>query len=93
MRIEHCTSQGECAIIYNIVCRYEALTKKTFDRQQLQMDIEACHCNGNPLDLQGLFKSMPWDLIHDVKGIKAYLDRTNGKLKDGFKPKHSTEVS
>lgn len=55
----------------------------------LAMDIEACHCNGNPLRLIDLVQAKDHEVIHDVGGIYRHLDRRTGKLRDGFSPRYS----
>jgi hypothetical protein len=51
---------------------------------QADMDISACHANGNPLDLGGLLKAGADDFEHDVFGIRRHMDRTTGKLNGIF---------
>jgi len=52
-----------------------------------RMDLEACHCNGCPLDLPRMATARPQDLIHDVMGINANINRDTGKLENCFVPR------
>lgn len=58
-----------------------------YDRLSATMDIEACHCNGMPLDLAKLLAAPDADFGHDVFGIRRYLDRTTGWIADRFVPR------
>jgi|SRR5882724_9750930 len=53
------------------------------------MDVEACHCNSNPLRLEELLTADDVHFNHDVFGIRRYLDRDSGKLTDHFTPRHT----
>ena len=53
------------------------------------MDITACHVSGNPLKLQLFLDGKEGDFLHDIMGIEQHLDRTTGKLGDGFLPRFS----
>jgi hypothetical protein len=55
----------------------------------LNMDITACHLNGNPLRLTDMLKDDDLNFMHDVHGIQRHIDRTTGKLKNGFSPRFS----
>jgi hypothetical protein len=54
------------------------------------MDLNACHCNGCPLNLRGLLEADESDLLHDLAGIRRHLDRRSGKLGDCFSPRYAT---
>lgn len=58
-----------------------------YDFQSAVMDLEACHCNGMPLDLQKLLDAPDGDFGHDVFGIRRFIDRETGKLTDCFVPR------
>jgi len=60
-----------------------------YDRMTAIMDIDACHCNGNPLKLQELLEADDFNFGHDVFGIRANIDRTTGKLQNCFVPRYS----
>lgn len=51
------------------------------------MDLEACHCNGCPLDIEKLEKADDFNFTHDVFGIVGHLDRRTGQLTRCFLPR------
>jgi len=55
----------------------------------MDMDITACHVNGNPLRLQALLDADDSNFVHDVLGIKYHINRKTGKLEDCFLPRYS----
>lgn len=55
----------------------------------IQMDICATHCNGNPLRLADLLKADDFNLLHDVSKIARHLNRETGELMDCFRPRFS----
>jgi len=55
----------------------------------IDMDIVATHCNGNPLRLQDLLGADDFNLLHDVSGIARHLNRQTGKLENHFSPRFS----
>lgn len=59
------------------------------ERMLVEMDITACHANGNRLKLQELLDAAPADFNHDVWGIRQHIDRLTGKLIDCFSPRYS----
>lgn len=61
-------------------------------RLDLSMDLTACHANGNPLDLDGLFKAERFDFVHDIAGICRHIDRATGTLRDCFSPRYSART-
>lgn len=60
-----------------------------YNNLKARMDIEACHCNGCPLDLQGLLDTDDGNFGHDVFGIRANIDRTTGQLLNCFLPRYA----
>jgi hypothetical protein len=93
-RINWAVSNEDRAAIKKIVMRYERIAKKIhgnldekYERQNLSMDITACHLNGTPLDLSNLLKSPDFDFIHDLAGISRHINRTNGRLESHFLPR------
>ena len=54
----------------------------------VQMDLTACHLNGCPLDLPGLYVARDFDFAHDINGIARNLDRKTGKLRNSFLPRY-----
>jgi hypothetical protein len=78
--------------IMAIVLRYARLVDADLEVQplSLMMDIEACHCNGCPLDLDELLNApRDTDVIHDVAGIQRYINRESGLLEEGFTPRYA----
>lgn len=59
------------------------------DCTQLEMDIVACHLNGCPLDLERLLAAEEGEFLHDVLGIRRYIDRATGELTECFVPRFS----
>ena len=55
----------------------------------IDMDIVATHCNGNPLRLNDLLGADDFNLLHDVSGIARHLNRETGKLEGFFSPRFS----
>jgi len=53
------------------------------------MDVTACHANGNKLDLAGLLAADDFNFSHDVFGIYRHIDRDTGKLGNCFRPRYS----
>ena len=60
-----------------------------YDQMTAEMDIDACHNNGNPLKLQALLEADDFNFAHDVFGIRQHIDRTTGELGDCFVPRYS----
>lgn len=90
-------SKAEFEIIRRIVARMGEMCQKEgfpFEHRDSLMDIEACHCSGNPLDLEKLLRAPDSDFGHDVFGIRRYLNRSTGELTQCFSPRCSLpEVS
>jgi len=60
------------------------------DRLGLEMDLTACHLNGNPLRLHDMLNAANiFDFAHDIFGIMDHIDRTTGKLLNCFSPRFS----
>jgi hypothetical protein len=55
----------------------------------IEMDVTATHCNGNPLRLDDLLNADDFNFLHDISGIARHLDRDTGKLADFFSPRFS----
>ena len=60
-----------------------------YPRLDAEMDILACHLNGNPLKLWALLGADDFNFDHDVFGIHRHIDRETGRLKDFFLPRYS----
>lgn len=81
-------TKQEAEIIRYIVDRALRLGKfGTGAVEFLDMDITACHANGCKLDLLKLLGAPNTDFMHDVCGIRDYLDRNTGKLTRCFLPR------
>ena len=68
-----------------IAQRAFALAK--FDVSETSMDVLAAHLNGCRLRLHALLEAGTGDFMHDVSGIRCYLDRKTGKLGNCFSPR------
>lgn len=92
-------TREEYLLIAAIAARYQDLAGADFpnifaDRMTLMMDIEACHCNGCPLDLVALLEApRDIDVIQDVAGIVQHLDRNTGRLLEFFTPRYALRVA
>ena len=53
------------------------------------MDIAAVHCNSCPLNLLHLLMCNNEDFSHDFCGIGRWIDRSNGALRNDFKPRNA----
>jgi hypothetical protein len=60
-----------------------------YDFVTAQMDINACHSNGMPLDLEALLAADDFNFAHDVFGIARHIDRDTGELEGFFVPRFS----
>lgn len=88
--IEWNATKDEHVVIGKIADRFIGFFKDHHvPKMELLMDLEATHCNGNPLKLQELLESKDADFAHDVSGIQRYIDRSTGKLQDCFSPRYS----
>jgi len=88
MLINWKTTKEEDILIRKIVDRATGLYP-TLDTMTLDMDITACHLNGNPLRLRELLDADDFNFCHDVIGIVNNINRTNGKLNNCFLPRFS----
>lgn len=59
------------------------------ENMTLLMDIDACHCNGNPLRLAELLEADDFNFAHDIFGIMGNINRATGKLENCFVPRYS----
>jgi len=74
-------------IAINAIAEMVAMLDPTRDVLTTQMDLEACHTHGCPLDLETLRKAKKSDLMHDVAGIHSHIDHDTGELRDCFVPR------
>ena len=81
----------ESEIIERIANRAIALYRKygntELDEVDIMMDLMACHCNGCPLRLSEMEQADDFNLMHDVTGINAHINRYSGKLERCFLPR------
>lgn len=90
--IEFRVSPEEQDIISKITQRAMTLAKKhgvQYEWLTGDMDLCACHCNGNPLDLQRLLDADDSNFAHDVFGIRRHINRDTGELENCFVPRFS----
>lgn len=55
------------------------------------MDIDACHSNGCPLNLQKLLDADDFNFAHDVFGIRANINRETGEIENCFLPRYAVK--
>jgi hypothetical protein len=80
--------QREDARLVALIAR-RANVQLNMNALDVSMDVAACHANGNRLDLKGLLSARDVDFAHDLFGIHRHLDRSTGRLKDFFVPRHT----
>lgn len=85
-QIEFNATREEIELIKNIVKRAISLGVET-RVVDLQMDIDATHSNGTPLDFQKLIEFDDFNFLHDIYGIMSHIDRNTGELKNCFLPR------
>ena len=92
-RVSFSVTAGDRQLIDAIVDRakrlYRQTTKRNLDTLECQMDVTACHANGNPLRLADLLVADDFNFGHDVFGISRHIDRSSGALLDCFVPRFS----
>ncbi len=89
-------SKAEAITISKIAHRAVAMAASAGIRYELMdanMDVTACHVNGNPLRLDDLLAADEANFNHDVFGIRRHIDRETGKLNDCFSPRYSVRAS
>lgn len=60
---------------------------KGWDKMTICMDLWFCIEGGCDLDLEGLLKCDPVNLVHDIVGINRNLDHRTYKLNNHFYPR------
>ena len=82
---------AEREIIERIAKRAVALYRKygntDVDELDIQMDLEACPCNGCPLRLADMEQADNFNFMHDISGINMHLNRNTGELSKRFLPR------
>ena len=94
--MKFCDNRTEVEIINKIADRFIGIAKEQgirLDKMGIVMDVEAAHCNGNPIDLVDLLAASKGDFVHDLDGIRRHIDRTTGQLGDCFSPRYSRRAS
>ena len=81
------TSTEEAAQIDQLVNRAAGMITGPVDKCHLATGLTACHCNGCPLDLEGLLSAEKQDILHDAAGICQNLNLKTGKLENCFWPR------
>ena len=81
-------NEGDMMNCHAIAKKFCDLTNHP-DMLTVAMDVQACHCNGNPLRLEELLNADNGNFVHDVSGIISHINRDTGKLEDFFSPKFS----
>lgn len=82
-------SPEDTKLIHQIAKR--AYQQLKVDPLSLVVDLRTVHANGNPLRLQEMLEveaNSP-DFMHDIYGIRHYLDRETGELTEFFTPRFS----
>ena len=87
--VKFTANNTETLLIIRIAKRFHDQGHRDHNLGKLMMDLEACHCNGNPLDLEGLLHAPDVDFFHDVNGIQYHIDRQTGELLSCFSPRSS----
>jgi len=92
------TTKKECDVIEKIALRVVGIMSADYSSKKdaiegIEMDITACHLNGNPLRLDDMLEADNFNLMHDVSGIGRHIDRNTGKLLGGFSPRFSLKES
>ncbi len=85
-------SRAETMLIAAIAKRFSSIVGRRVAGGQLElmMDLEACHCNGCPLDFEALLGApRDEDVVHDVAGIRRHLNRDTGVLEEFFRPRYA----
>lgn len=89
--IKWSNSKSDIKKIAKLAARAVEMAKKSgndnYSFQTAVMDLEACHCNGMPLDLDKLASADDFNFAHDVFGIARHIDRETGKIGDCFVPR------
>jgi hypothetical protein len=90
-RVSFRVCPADSALIDQIVQRFmkEFPDSGFTDVLGMQMDITACHANGNPLKLQQLLDADGFNFAHDVAGICNRIDRSTGHMTNLFSPRFS----
>ncbi len=89
-------AKRDFGLIVSVADRAVALSRNlgvVRNRQDVMMDLTACHLNGNSLDLRRLLRFKDLDFSHDVFGIGRHISHETGKMMHCFLPKATKKVS
>lgn len=75
----------EEGVLVDIIVRRAKKLFTNYDEHDMRADIIACHCNGCPLDLEGLASSRDWVFEYDIDAIWHGISRS-GKMMGSYKP-------
>jgi len=75
----------------NSIAKMACYLDPLLDLLSVQMDLEACHTHGCPLDLERLHNADQVNLMHDIAGISRHLDRDTGQLGGNFLPRFARQ--
>lgn len=78
-------------LIRRIARRWKAMSDDRRDIMEINMDVTATHCNGNPLRLQDMIDADNFNFAHDMHGIYRHLNRKTGKLENCFLPRFTMQ--
>lgn len=90
--VKFTATKREIEVIMAIATRACAMAAEChvqYPYQDAMMDIEACHCNGQPLKLFDLAAADAANFSHDVFGIRRHINRETGQLEDCFRPRYA----
>lgn len=89
------TDIQEIKLIAQIVKRvFKEMPDYPDSKTTLIIDIEKCHDDNYPLDLEGLLKADAWNFLHDILGIRRHMNRETGKIENCFVPRYvATEAN
>jgi hypothetical protein len=71
------------------IAKRAAIASTVYTQGAAFMGIQACHCNGTPLQLEALSNAKHGDFAHDVFGIMCHINLETGKLENCFLPRYS----
>lgn len=77
-------TKEELIKLHDIAKRAVDMFPGKLEFMDIEMDITACHLNGQPLDLDRLLTFEDFDFAHDISGINRHIDRETGEIQDRF---------
>lgn len=83
-------SEADRALVERLVdrgVRFCRESKIKYPRQDMAMDLTACHANGCPMDFAKLLAADDFNFAHDLFGIRRHLNRETGELEHCFLPR------